>query len=92
MKTMIDPETLKKNLSRNLEAAMAARGISQNQLAKELPLTQSKISRVLAQISIPDACELANIAEFFRLTVDDLISNQPLRAKKNLQRKLTHQS
>ena len=89
---MIDETTLKKNVARNLETVMTETGISQNRLAKHLRLSQPTLSRMLAQITVPNTCDLANIAELFGLKIDDLISDRPVRAKNNLQKKLSPQS
>lgn len=89
---MISKERLKLNISENLARLMHASGLSQSELGRVSQTSQVLIYRLLNQVLVPNAQDLANIAEALGVTVDALISNPPENAAQNKLRKKTVQS
>jgi transcriptional regulator with XRE-family HTH domain len=77
MQQMISKERLKLNISENLSRLMHARGLSQSELGRISETSQVLVYRLLNQVLVPNAQDLANIAEALSVTIDDLISNPP---------------
>lgn len=85
---MISKERLKLNIAENLSAIMHARGLSQSELGRISETSQVLIYRLLNQILVPNAQDLANIAEALSVKVDELIANPDEKAsQKNLRKK-----
>jgi transcriptional regulator with XRE-family HTH domain len=75
MSTVISKERLKLNIAENLARLMHARGVNQSQLGKSSNTSQVLVYRLLNQILMPNAHDLASIAEALGVTVDELIAN-----------------
>jgi transcriptional regulator with XRE-family HTH domain len=73
MQEEIQPEVVFKTA---LQRLMDARGLIQEQLAKELGVTQAAVSKWV-QGSIPKPETLVKIAIFFNVTIDFLLRKQP---------------
>lgn len=87
---MISKERLKLNISENLSRLMHARGLSQSELGRISETSQVLIYRLLNQILVPNAQDLANIAEALGVTIDEMIANPPENAVVNkMKRKVT---
>ena len=81
-------EDIRLNFSKNLLALRKSRGLSQAQLAEALNYTDKAVSKWEKNETIPDVASLSAIAEYFDLTIDDLISNRNVVRKSN--KKKTH--
>ena len=81
-------EDIRLNFSKNLLALRKSRGLSQAQLAEALNYTDKAVSKWEKNETIPDVASLSAIAEYFDLTIDDLISNRNIVRKSN--KKKTH--
>ena len=81
-------EDIRLNFSKNLLALRKSKGLSQAQLAEALNYTDKAVSKWEKNETIPDIASLSAIAEYFDLTVDDLISNRNVVKKSN--RKKNH--
>ena len=66
-------EEIKENFSQNLCKLRKARNLTQLQLAEKLNYSDKAISKWEVGSVIPDVETLTHIAEFFGLTVNDLI-------------------
>ena len=87
---MISKERLKLNISENLSRLMHARGLSQSELGRVSETSQVLIYRLLNQVLVPNAQDLANIAEALGVRVDDLIANPPENsAQPKMKKKVT---
>ena len=87
---MISKERLKLNISENLRRLMHASGLSQSELGRISQTSQVLVYRLLNQIMVPNAQDLANIAEALGVTVDVLIANpHENAAQKNLNGKVS---
>ena len=85
---MISKERLKLNIAENLARIMHARGLSQSELGRKSGTSQVLVFRLLNQVLVPNAQDLANIAETLGVTVDELIANsKDSVALKNLRKK-----
>lgn len=72
---MISKERLKLNIAENLTRLMDARGLSQSELGRISETSQVLVYRLLNQVMVPNAQDVANIAEALSVTVDELIAN-----------------
>ena len=79
-------EEIRQNFANNLLALRKSRGLSQAQLAKELNYTDKAVSKWEKNETIPDIASLSAIAEYFDITVDDLIKNHDVVKKSNKKR------
>lgn len=79
-------EEIRQNFANNLLALRKSRGLSQAQLAKELNYTDKAVSKWEKNETIPDIASLSAIAEYFDITVDDLIKNHNVVKKSNKKR------
>lgn len=61
----------------NIVRLRKSRGLTQVGFAKALHVTQSAVSHWESGRSIPDAIQMSRIAEYFGVTVDDLIVDVP---------------
>lgn len=85
---MISKDRLKLNIAENLSRMMHARGLTQTELGKRSETSQVLIYRLLNQVLVPNAQDLANIAEALGVTVDEVIANPPEHSsQKNLRKK-----
>ena len=88
MQQMISKERLKLNIAENLSRLMHSRGLSQSELGRASETSQVLVYRLLNQILVPNAQDLANIAEALGVKVDELIANPDEKSsQKILQRK-----
>ena len=76
-------EDIRLNFSKNLLALRKSRGLSQAQLAEALNYTDKAVSKWEKNETIPDIASLSAIAEYFDITVDDLISDRNVVKKSN---------
>lgn len=74
MPAMITEETMKRNLSANVAALLAARGKTNYWLMKELELSPG-FYRVLSGETCPSTYLTARIADKLEVTVDDLLQS-----------------
>lgn len=61
------------NISKNLVELRKAHHLKQTDLAEKIGYSDKSISRWENGTTVPDICTLARIAEFYNITVDDLI-------------------
>ena len=69
----MNDEQLKKNLGVNIVAHRKRHGLTQAGLAEKLNYTDKAVSKWEVGSVLPDIETLAHIAEFFGITVNDLI-------------------
>jgi len=69
-------EEIRINFSKNLYSLRKSKNLSQAQLADALSYTYKAVSKWENKETMPDIVTLSSIAEFFDITVDDLISNK----------------
>lgn len=72
----MDELIIKQNFARNLLAYRKARGLTQSQLAEKLNYSDKSISKWERGDVLPDIVTMSMIAEFFAITIDDLIGNE----------------
>lgn len=65
---------ISKNVSRNLSALRKARGLTQGQLAEEFSYSDKSISKWETGEGLPDINVLADLAKFYGVTLDYLIT------------------
>lgn len=65
-----------KNVSHNLSTLRKARGLTQGQLAEKFSYSDKSISKWETGEGLPDISVLAELAEFYGVTLDYLISEQ----------------
>ena len=65
--------TIKQNFARNLLAYRKSRGLTQSQLAEKLNYSDKSISKWECGDVLPDIVTMSMIAEFFGITIDQLI-------------------
>ncbi|MGN0486030.1 MAG: helix-turn-helix domain-containing protein [Acutalibacteraceae bacterium] len=73
---MISENEFRLNFGRKLHALRKRKGLTQQELANELNYTDKAISKWERGESIPDSYTLYVIADFFAVSIDDLISDQ----------------
>lgn len=69
-------DEIKKNLAKNLTTLRKNKGLTQIELAKELNYSDKSISKWENEDAVPDIEVLKNVADFFDVTVDYLISSE----------------
>lgn len=79
---------IKRNFAKNVRELRISRGLNQIQLGEELHYTSKAISKWENEDVLPDIVTLQMIAEFFNVTVDDLISSE--NAVKKSHKKKNH--
>ena len=75
------------NLSNNLELLISASGLSESELSRRMNLTTATLNKIKTGImSNPTLHTLNNIANYFEVSIDQLIGNKPLETyfSKNL--------
>jgi len=80
-------EEIRLNFAKNLYNLRKARKLSQAQLADALNYSYKAVSKWENQETIPDIATLSMIAEYFEISVDDLISNRDV-VKKTTKKKI----
>ncbi len=76
-------EEIRNNFAKNLLSLRKAKNLSQAQLATALNYTYKAVSKWENMETIPDIVTLNAIADYFDITVDDLISNKDVVKKSN---------
>lgn len=79
---------IKTNFGKNVRDLRISKGLNQIQLGEKLHYTSKAVSKWENGDVLPDVVTLNMIAEFFNITVDDLISNKNVIHKSN--RKKNH--
>ena len=77
---------IKRNFAKNVRELRISRGLNQIQLGEELHYTSKAISKWENEDVLPDIVTLQMIAEFFNITVDDLISSEDAVKKSHKKR------
>lgn len=73
IKNEINMEVMAMNIGNNIAALRKQRGITQEELAKELGVSAQAVSKWENNSSCPDVSLLTNIADIFGVTVDTLL-------------------
>ena len=81
---MVTEEKLKKTISKNLIKYRKMNNLTQLELAVELNYSDKAISKWERGESLPDIYVLSLIADFYNITVTDLISDQNLGENKKI--------
>ena len=68
-------ETIKTNFARNVRDLRLSRGLNQIQLGEKIHYSSKAISKWENGDVLPDVVTLNMIADYFDITVDDLISD-----------------
>lgn len=76
-------EELKANFAKNLYSLRKNKNLSQAQLANDLNYTHKAISKWENKETLPDITTFSVIADYFGITVDDLISDKKVVNKVN---------
>lgn len=74
------------HISQILVEQRRKRGVTQEALASYLGVTKSSVSKWETGLSYPDITLLPQIAEFFQITVDELIGYAPQMSKEEIRR------
>jgi len=81
MSTVITDEAAKQNISRNIQVLLEKRQISILKFSQEIDEPQNTVYRIVRGDNMPGVALLARMAEYLRVTVDDLLSD-PKKFKK----------
>ena len=82
-------EEIRVNFSKNLALLRKDNNLSQSDLATALSYSDKAISKWENQDTVPDIVTISRIAEYFHITVDELISNgDVVKASKSKRRHL----
>ena len=73
MQTMIQKDDARQAIAENIERLMTAFGWSQTELARQAGVKQVFVSRLLDQVMLPNAVDLANVAEALGTSSDALM-------------------
>lgn len=75
---LIDEETLRNNLARNLRYLRTSKtcGMSQESLARKIGVTPKSISRYETGICLPPSHVLAAFSKYFGYSMDDLLAER----------------
>ncbi len=65
------------NIGENIKKLRAARGLTQKELAEQLGFTSQNISKWENGSSMPDIPTVVTIAQFFNISLDVLLENEP---------------
>lgn len=76
-------EEIKHNFATNLVKLRKSKNLNQTELGNEINYSFKNISKWENEETIPDVCVLSAIAEYFGVTIDDLISNKDIVKKSN---------
>lgn len=71
-------------IAENLQMLRKEKGITQEQLADIFGITNQSISKWELGLSCPDITMLPKIAEFFSVTIDELIGYKPVTSINNI--------
>ena len=63
-------------LAKNIERLRKQKNLTQKQLAKELNISPSTLSNYETEQRNPDIAIITNIAKYFQITIDDLMTNE----------------
>lgn len=77
-------------LDKELKRLRKERGVTQERLAEELYVSIQTINKWENGKCLPDALNLLNIAQFYKISLDQLMKNEvPTSFKKDKSRKIT---
>lgn len=74
---MISRDEARQRISHHVSALMAAKEISQNELARRSGVAQSRISLLVVGELLPNPADLWNVAESLGTTLDGLMAEIP---------------
>lgn len=69
----------KHNIAANLRRLLAVREVSQNGLAREIDESPTRINQYCQGKKMPGAGVLSRIADFFEVTIDELVGQNATR-------------
>lgn len=72
----MEEQTIKQNFARNLHAYRKSRNLTQSQLAEKLNYSDKSVSKWECGDVLPDIVTISMIAEFFGITIDQLIGSK----------------
>lgn len=72
----MEEQTIKQNFARNLHAYRKSRHLTQSQLAEKLNYSDKSVSKWECGDVLPDIVTISMIAEFFGITIDQLIGSK----------------
>ena len=75
---MTDDQTLR-NIGANMRRLLATHSLSQNQLARDINESPTRINQYVQAKKMPGAGVLSRIAERFSVTTDEIIGQPPPR-------------
>lgn len=79
-------DELKKNFSINIRTLRESKGLNQTELGKLINYSSKAISKWETGLVMPDISTLYLLASFFKVSVDDLITNKNIIKKSNAKR------
>lgn len=77
-------EDIRKNIANNIALLRRERNLTQSELAERLNYSDKAISKWERGESVPDIDVLKQVADFFGITVDALISDNPVKGRKKM--------
>lgn len=84
---MMNEVEIRKNFSNNLVRLRKLKKLNQNDLAKEFNYSNKAISKWETGETIPDIVMLKQIADFFQITLDELITSENICKEKEKRKK-----
>lgn len=84
---MMNEAEIRKNFSNNLVRLRKLKKLNQNDLAKEFNYSNKAISKWETGETIPDIVMLKQIADFFQITLDELITSENICKEKEKRKK-----
>ena len=84
---MMNETEIRKNFSNNLVRLRKLKKLNQNDLAKEFNYSNKAISKWETGETIPDIVMLKQIADFFQITLDELITSENICKEKEKRKK-----
>lgn len=82
-------ENLKRNIKNNLIKYRKANGLTQLQLAEKLGYSDKTVSKWEREEGVPDIYILKEIADLYKITVNDLISDGEIKTNKSFLPKIS---
>ena len=79
---MFDKNEARQNIADNVKRLMELYGLSQSELGRKAGVKQVFISRLIDQVMIPNAIDLANVADALGTTSDALMTSDSIRKEK----------
>ena len=84
---MMNEVEIRKNFSNNLVRLRKLKKLNQNDLAKEVNYSNKAISKWETGETIPDIVVLKQIADYFQITLDELITSENICKEKEKRKK-----